>query len=955
MDSGDLKKMAALTCNAYHSVIVVGLRSMMCLLLAVVTLSLGGCKDDDMDAVSGTVSASKTVGEINQNTRALQKLLVAQIEGKVLTNCTKLSASTYNLELEDGNSFTVLTSITALGATETDVYSPVVSVEKSGDTYYWTLDNDFLTFSNQKQKVLDGNVPMVAVDAEGYWVVTCGSNVERLDRKAKSGKVQSLFSEVVLKEDEVKFVLTGGFSELTLLKVTNNGDVAPIEPTGQLRRPISPEYPAWFIHIDTWNTPDPQAIIDLIPADIRPYVVFNISLSVSRDENDNFNNVANGYETAKSWLRTCAENNVWAMVQGASGAFCHWPDFGDYSEFEGSLFEEFYRDYPNFIGFNYAEQGWGFGWEGACTYEERIQHFASLMRLNHEYGGYLVVSFLNPSGAASNSGVAMIKRSSNFAEACRKYPENFIACEKFTQNYGFFDMESTSLGLFVSGFAGNYGMRFDQCGWYADAANGKMGWNGDTQFPVAAGAIPFIEHAMFTGQTVYDGPELIWQQCFKEGSASGAGDGYSKRNWEMYKQFENISMDIYRKIIDGTIRILSRKEVIDRTKVVVINDVTPTGTNYDPGYSAPKTLFEGLYLMEEDGLQTDHHLFFKKTGRYPAIPTVAELADELANSFKFQLKASQFTSGSGWGDIDYKQGQFNAIFPKEYDSDGMYAGRHENAWVVYNCYKEVKTASIPFKYNTCDKMVLAFGKYSVAAIKEYADKVDFYLTNYTESGTQVTDVIKIYGGTSKPSYTYENRVSGNSCTVSDTWVDGVFTLTIKHNGAVGLSVRCTGSATGRETFYTPSSVGIPASPAVYEGPRQYEAEYFEYKNVKGVVKNAIKVDGALKNYTALGYLNFGKNAGASARDQVSVNNEGGYSIQIRYSAPTATVNTVGLYINGEKIKTLEFTQTGSDDSSWQTIPLGTFPLKQGYNVITLTAEEEAAGELYLDNMIVSAR
>lgn len=953
MDSGDTNQKATLTCNACHSVFVAKLHSMMCLLL-VVTLCLSGCKDDEMDAAGGSVSASKTIEEINQNTRALQKLIEAQVEGQVLTNCTKLSASTYNLELEDGNSFSVLTSITPLGTAEADVYSPVIGVMKSGNTYYWTLDDDFLTFSNQKQKVLEGNVPMVAVDGEGYWVVTCGSNVARLDRKVEDGKVQSLFSEVIVEENEVKFVLAGGYSEFALLKVTGNGGVAPIEPTGQLRRPISPEYPAWLIHIDTWNTPDPQAIIDLIPADVRPYVVFNISLSVSRDANDNFNNVANGYETAKSWLRTCAENNVWAMVQGASGGFCHWPDFSDYSEFEGSLFEEFYQDYPNFIGFNYAEQGWGFN-DNSATYEQRLLHFANLMKLNHEYGGYLVVSFLNPSGAASNSGVAMIKRSSNFAEACREYPENFIACEKFTQQYGFFDMESTSLGLFVSGFAGNYGMRFDQCGWYADAEKGILGWNGDTQFPVAAGAIPFIEHAMFTGQTVYDGPELIWQQCFKEGSASVAGDGYKKRNWEMFSQFANISMDIYRKIIDGTIRILTRKEVIDRTKVVVINDVAPTGTNYDPGYSAPKNLFEGLYLMDEDGVQTEHHLFFKKTGRYPAIPTVAELADELANTFDYQLKASEFASGTGWGDINTKQSQFNLLFPEEYTSDGMYAGRHENAWVVYNCYKDTKTAYIPFKYNTCEKMELAFGKYSVAAIKEYADKVDFYLTNYTESGTQTTDVIKIYGGSSKPSYTYENRVSGNPCTVSDSWENGVFTLTVKHNGAVGLSVHCAGVATGRETSYTPSSVGVPPSPAVYEGPRQYEAEYFEYKDVKEVVKNAIKVDGALKDYTALGYLDFGKNAGASVRDQVSVNAEGGYSLKIRYSAPTASVNTVSLYINGVKIKMLEFAQTGSDDSAWQTISAGTFSLKQGYNVITLTAEEEAAGELYLDNMIVTAR
>ena len=50
-----------------------------------------------------------------------------------------------------------------------------------------------------------------------------------------------------------------------------------------LRRPISPQQPMWLIHIDTWNYADPQKIIDLIPPDIRPFVVMNISLSISHD------------------------------------------------------------------------------------------------------------------------------------------------------------------------------------------------------------------------------------------------------------------------------------------------------------------------------------------------------------------------------------------------------------------------------------------------------------------------------------------------------------------------------------------------------------------------------------------------------------------------------------------------------------------------------------------------
>lgn len=122
-----------------------------------------------------------------------------------------------------------------------------------------------------------------------------------------------------------------------------------------LRRPISPGQPMWLVHIDTWNYPDPQKIIDLIPPDIRPYVVMNISLSISHDSTTGQFQVAEyGYEIAKSWLRVCAQNRMWVMIQQSSGGM------HQFSEFDLSVYEEFYRDYPNLIGFNYAEQFWGF-------------------------------------------------------------------------------------------------------------------------------------------------------------------------------------------------------------------------------------------------------------------------------------------------------------------------------------------------------------------------------------------------------------------------------------------------------------------------------------------------------------------------------------------------------------------------------------------------------------------
>src|SRR6187402_667182 len=66
-----------------------------------------------------------------------------------------------------------------------------------------------------------------------------------------------------------------------------------------LRRPISQNQPMWLIHIDTWNYADPQKIIALIPPDIRPFVVMNISLSISHDEATGRYQVAEyGYEVA---------------------------------------------------------------------------------------------------------------------------------------------------------------------------------------------------------------------------------------------------------------------------------------------------------------------------------------------------------------------------------------------------------------------------------------------------------------------------------------------------------------------------------------------------------------------------------------------------------------------------------------------------------------------------------
>ena len=116
-------------------------------------------------------------------------------------------------------------------------------------------------------------------------------------------------------------------------------------------------------------------------------------------------------------------------------------------------------------------------------------------------------------------------------------------------------------------------------------------------FVKASGAMPIMEHVMLTGQTVIDGPETIPVEVSREISTTTTADGYTQRRWGWYPHFVNINIDEFRKILDGTVRILTRREVIDRTKICIRNDKS-TGTFDD--YLTPATLFDGLYRPECD-------------------------------------------------------------------------------------------------------------------------------------------------------------------------------------------------------------------------------------------------------------------------------------------------------------------------------------------------------------------
>ena len=724
---------------------------------------------------------------------------------------------------------------------------------------------------------------------------------------------------------------------------SSSSSVSSAAPITGMRRPLSTSQPMFMIHADTWNSADPQKIIDLIPADIRPYTVLIISMSIYHEGANgnqcNWLQVENGIEVARSWIKTAAENGVWAMVQPSSGGYSHFPDYGPNADLESTIYGELFRDYPNFLGINYAEQFWGFDSDCSGTPQARWEHWANLLKLTNKYGGYLAVSFTGGFWGAGINPMAMIKRNSTFEYALKSYAKNFIIQEKYTMNYGFHDIESLSLGMYLSGYAGHYGIRTDRTGW--------KNVDGSDTYPFGAGSPHLIEHLTFTGETVFDGPELIWLDTIRGLSNATTSDGYTTRRWELFPHFKNIHMDIYRKILDGTLRILDRKEVIDRTKVVIVNDLNSGDDRAK--YSTPETLFSGLYLLDDDGTYMTQNSWYKKTGRYPAIPTVWKLNDALANTFQVQINRSGYNSR--WPNLTAKVNEFNSLFPQEYTGD-IYAGRQENTWVTYNPYKTNKTASgnIPFKYNTCGALNVTYSQFTTGVIKEYTNKLDIYLTNYdTPTAALKTNVIKITGASTAPTFSFKDRGEHPTSSVNGSWADGVYTLTVNHNGPLDISVNCSGFGTGRLTSYKTASIQEPAAPPAYSGPRQYEAEHFDFRGIGGQTTNGI--NGSIRNYQGLGYLNFGTGASASVRDQVSVPASGSYRLQTRYSLASGSVSNIDVYVNGTRVVAPVFTATSST-STWA-VNTQTINLNAGKNTIEYRATGTRSNPIYFDNFVIT--
>ncbi len=720
--------------------------------------------------------------------------------------------------------------------------------------------------------------------------------------------------------------------------------------SAQQRRPIDNEHPLWLVHIDVWFAADPQKIIDLIPEDVRPYVCMNLSMSCAYDKNKNiYTRPRSAVRTYKSWASVCQKNGVWFTCQPASGGHTHIQD-GDLE-----TFEYFFKRYPNFLGWNYAEQFWGFeeaGDKSSSTQAGRWALFAKLVEMSHQYGGFLTVSFCGNIWSHPLNPVGELKREPKFLEACKKYPEAILFLYKYTTPSCFYNNESVTIAPFISGLAKNYGVRYDYCGW--EGAMSDLMGEGKCKYPGAAGIGTVMEQTGINGGAVWDGPELTWTnggEGFTEVSSKTV-DTYSRRNWAATPHFKAIWTDMFRKVIDGTLRVPTRKEVVDRTKIVVVTDIN-TGNSDEDKYAAWGDLYDRIYKQDDpmnkgNGQWMNNYCYFKKTGRYATIPVTLELYDDLAKSIPVQVLKSK--RSQTWGTQQKKVDQFNEQYP-EVSTGDLFVARMGNQLVTYTPYsylnkKTTAEGRVPLNYNTCDSLILNYGKLSSGLIREYNDHIDLYLNNFrTDTTTLVKDIITIKGATAEPTYTKTNRESATSV-ITKEWdaENGIFILNVSHRGGVDITIQCAGS-NSRPAVEVAQPLTIPQQPGKSNLPIVIEAENMDYKSISGLkftTNGGVPDD--VNEFAALGYIALSANNRGSLRHQLTLDKAGDYIIAVRYSQ-TSKAGQMEAVVNGES-KTFDIVQAGKND--WQKATF-TAHLNEGTNDLRLNNID--AISMFVDQII----
>jgi hypothetical protein len=453
---------------------------------------------------------------------------------------------------------------------------------------------------------------------------------------------------------------------------------------------------------------------------------------------------------------------------------------------------------------------------------------------------------------------------------------------------------------------------------------------------------------------VWDGPELTWrEECFHEVNQTTTSDGYQQRKWSRFDNMNGVWIDMFRKIIDGSMYIPTREEVVSNTKIVIINDIAGSTPSSDVSgnqnkYATWDNLYDGIYKMKDpmnrnNGTWHDNMLYLKSTGRYGTIPMVTGLYDDVAKAIPLQIKKSGYTSR--WSSIAKKQADYNEWYP-EVSTGDLYVNRYRNQLVTYNPHsylngKRRAEAVIPLQYNTCKTMELNYDMLSSAVIREYGDHIDFYMNNYrTDTTTFRADTIIIRGCTSQPKLKLTKHSSAKSYSSTAAFQtysaeDSVSVITVKHCGGLDLTVTCAGDEdrSSATDAIEKQALSAPKQPEAWRGEILIEAEDMEFKNIGACVTDPYGQRPNVIGHSGNGFMDMGTNTAGAIRHKLNLKTGqgGSYVISMRYTCTSKSGN-ISMQANSTT-KTLNCEKTA--DNEWRYVSMEA-DLVEGSNSLVIT-------------------
>ncbi len=177
------------------------------LILLISGILFFSCEYDDSYLKNEIDKIKTDLSELKKQTTAMQSLVDALNEGKVITKTEALEGGKgYKITFNNGETLEIRNGDDA----------PVVGVKEESRVYYWTITTngktEFLTDANNKKIKVSGNdgaTPQLNIDAEGYWTI---NNQRIKDANGEFVKAQgdSFFTNITDGADDVTFVMADG-------------------------------------------------------------------------------------------------------------------------------------------------------------------------------------------------------------------------------------------------------------------------------------------------------------------------------------------------------------------------------------------------------------------------------------------------------------------------------------------------------------------------------------------------------------------------------------------------------------------------------------------------------------------------------------------------------------------------------------------------------------------------